>query len=383
MCYCRSARGSMSRLEHVVQVGAAIKRAAPTPTAVPPPPAAPPLRWLPDDVAQVVLAQVFENTPLEDVCGRVYERCLLFKGSGRCPPDDPVWRTACQRLGLTPLAGFGPMGTSGAWQQTFYTFCRELSQLSTYLRDMVWMCLRGNADLVSFTDRTSAQEEWRDSKMGPMVSQLLQRSAIFDDFIEHEAAAQGNLPLLIQQLDGRPSRALSAMMEAIDDAGYDPGSAPAVQLYLDAGLNVNSRVGPDETLLQHAIRYNAVEAVRMFLRAGADMTVRDSIGYSVDEQARAELFRLIADEVNGKWDAENWRIPNALEIWTLFDPTAGANWLFMGAEERQRVALLGSHALFWTRQTEDVYGTNSTDAMRAFAEEAVEEAAAALAQYGL
>ena len=165
----------MSRLEHVVQVGAALKQTAPTPTAVFP------IRKLPGDLSHKISMADLQNIPLEDLCGKLYERCLIVNGSGKCPPTDPIWEAACQRLGLTQQAGFGPMGDPASWQETFRTFCEELPRLAPYVRRMLWLCLQGRIDLISDEDRESASmdQELEDS-IPPMVLSLLLHHGIED-----------------------------------------------------------------------------------------------------------------------------------------------------------------------------------------------------------
>lgn len=125
----------MASLPSLHRLGA---RAAPTPT--PTPTAVPPVRNLPPDLAEKILDQVFQDTPPGDVCRTLYERCLLLRGSGNCPPNDPIWKAACLRFGLTPQAGFGGLGS---WQETFRAFCQELDRLSPDLRISLVMYTRG------------------------------------------------------------------------------------------------------------------------------------------------------------------------------------------------------------------------------------------------
>ena len=174
----------MSRLEHVVQVGAALKQTAPTPT--PTPTAVPPIRQLPDDLLTKIFSADLQNVPIENLCAALYERCLLVRGSGSCPPDDPFWEEACRRLGL-PQAGYVPFNGGDvfsappSWMYTFREFCVDLSESPDYARHMLWLCLQGRIDLISDEDRESASmdQELEDS-IPPMVLSLLLHHGIED-----------------------------------------------------------------------------------------------------------------------------------------------------------------------------------------------------------
>ena len=150
----------MSRLEHVVQVGAAMKQTAPTPT--PTPTAVLPIRQLPDDLLAKIFSADLQNVPIENLCATLYERCLLVRGSGSCPPDDPIWEAACRRLGL-PQAGLRPFHKPPArgddvfseppsWKYTFRAFCGELSEAYHYPLVMLWLCLQGRANEIDEDD---------------------------------------------------------------------------------------------------------------------------------------------------------------------------------------------------------------------------------------
>ena len=161
----------MSRLEHVVQVGAALKQTAPTPTAVFP------IRELPEELIHKIFDDDVQNLPIDQLCGTLYERCLLVRGSGSCPPDDPIWEAACRRLEL-PQAGLGPMGDPASYQTTFRAFCAEMATLPPFLKAMIKQCINGEADLVSYLDRERVRVHRNLLGLPPMAHQLLRHHAI-------------------------------------------------------------------------------------------------------------------------------------------------------------------------------------------------------------
>lgn len=171
----------MSRLEHVVQVGAALKQTAPTPTAVPP------IRHLPDELLTKIFSDDLRNVPIENLCSTLYERCLVIRGSGSCPPDDPIWEDACRRLGL-PQAGFVPFGGGDvfsappSWMYTFRSFCQEISESPHYVEVMLWLCLQGRADEIDEEDVEQAEGDlWRDESSIPeMVLAVLKHHGVIE-----------------------------------------------------------------------------------------------------------------------------------------------------------------------------------------------------------
>jgi len=79
------------------------------------------LRELPEDVRRRVLDElVREASP--DLCGRLFERCLLLLGSGNCGADNPIWRQACERFGLRRKL-------AADWRDLFQRLCRSLKML--------------------------------------------------------------------------------------------------------------------------------------------------------------------------------------------------------------------------------------------------------------
>ena len=81
------------------------------------------LRELPVEVRELILEQLVQEAP-EDLCGRLYERCLLLLGSGNCGAENPIWRQACERFGLRRMAI-----KDTTWRETFELLCRDLARL--------------------------------------------------------------------------------------------------------------------------------------------------------------------------------------------------------------------------------------------------------------
>lgn len=79
------------------------------------------LRELPEEVRELILEQLVQEAP-PDLCGRLFERCLLLLGSGNCGADNPIWKLACERFGLRRMV-------RADWRATFQNLCEELSLL--------------------------------------------------------------------------------------------------------------------------------------------------------------------------------------------------------------------------------------------------------------
>ena len=348
----------------------------PTPTAVFP------LRELPVDLARKVLDDVLASTPIDELCGRLYERCLLLQGSGNCSPTDPIWKMACRRLGLTPQAGFEPMGNPGSWQTTFRTFCSEVSRLAPSEKAAVQLCIRGHADLVSLQVRESLRQLWQYFGMPLLtVLQLLSFHGIFDPYIEDEDVAHLPYPQLVLLLEDRPSRGLRAMLGAIEAA--TPEGAAAVQRLLQVGVNVESRITPQTTLLHHAIEHHASGAVVRLLEFGADVTARDESGFTASEHARHEMLKLVYEYRLGEIFDETWfRERDARDnIWAALDGDGARHWWQMSFDDKWFVANRHMDAQQAAKHVAQLDHPSEVDLETA--EQKAAEAAAAFAQYGL
>ena len=76
------------------------------------------LRELPEDLRRRTLEELVQEGS-RDLCGRLYERCLLLLGSGHCGANDPIWRQACERFGLRRLV-------RADWRANFDALCQEM-----------------------------------------------------------------------------------------------------------------------------------------------------------------------------------------------------------------------------------------------------------------
>ena len=300
---------------------------------LPAPTAGFPIRELPDELIHKIFDDDVQNVPIKNLCATLYERCLLVRGSGNCPPGDPIWEAVCRRLGL-PQAGLGPMGDPPSYQTTFRAFCAELATLPLFLKAIVKQCINGEADLVSYMDRERVRIHRKQSALPGMVQVLLNHHAIVGEYLRFDTVLNGSAQDIAQRLDGQPSLGLKAAIVAIAmEFGFSEAATAVLQLLLTLGLNVNSRFDANQTLLQYAIENRAAAMVRVLLHNNADVTARDGFGRTISEQARAEVMTALVD-----FSDDEPEYLQTLEVWAMFDPAGATNWVAMNPQYRQEVA---------------------------------------------
>lgn len=350
----------MSRLEHVLHVGTAIQQAAPMST----PAGLYPREELPQDVISMILEKVVEATPVEELCSTVRARCLLLYGSGNCPPDETIWSSVCQRMGLTPQAGFAPLGT---WQGTFHAFCTQLGNLyERKFHDAIRLCMRGQADLVPYEDRMwflyaggripndpevafaevkARHARWR--QVAPLPIQLLKHHGVMDLYPEglNNAVRSDQQHFIDIFLGGLPSRGLQAMIFSIDEG--DRVGWEAAERLLRAGVNPNSRVTTNQTLLQYAVtRRNpsSLLVVQQLVAFEADKNVQNDAGKTPVEVVKSDLFRIIRQRkeyfLQGQVTLQNdFTLFALMHAWRALDWNASNDFYMATTREQVDVAV--------------------------------------------
>ena len=97
------------------------------------------LRELPGDLRRHTLEQLVQEGSRE-LCGRLYERCLLLLGSGNCGANNPIWKQACERFGLRRLV-------RADWRANFEALCQEMKN---GLGDKQWLSDKNRAHTTFF-----------------------------------------------------------------------------------------------------------------------------------------------------------------------------------------------------------------------------------------
>ena len=306
------------------------------------------VRALPDDMVRKVLDQLVDGTPPEDLCGRLYERCLLLLGSGQCPPDHPIWAQACRRFGVMQK-GEG----LGTWQATFRAFCREVARLPPHIRATLWKYVRGEGAAVPYYEfhgflryfiPPSYRERRRD--LFPVVSQALDHFGVRDpetaEFLNAWYGGAGAFgdegEAMLQLIDGHPRQGALAIVRAIRSPG-NPVANRLIPALLDAGVPTETLTGDRETLLHYAVRMRNTYAVAQLLLVGADQTARNAEGETAAERAMKLVVYAWDDERRGNRNLVNTTAPE--EILQLLWPEAAAEWRAMNYAERYAAALHG------------------------------------------
>jgi len=301
------------------------------------------VRALPDDMVLRVLDQLVEGTPPEDLCGRLYERCLLLLGSGQCPPDHPVWAQACRRFGVMQK-GVG----LETWQATFRAFCKEIALFSPRIRAMVWTFVRGDGAAVPHEDFeilleifTREMTDW--AELYPLVCEALKHFGLRDpetaEFVRAwfgGAGEYGSVEAMLQLIDGHPRQGVHAVVKAIRERG-DPVAQRLLPALLAAGVPVQTMVNEGETLLHFAVRMRNPYAVAQLLQAGADQTARNAEGWTAAEAAVKQVMQDHHAELMGggfAWANNCWDDPNMQQVLQLLWPEAAAEWRAMSGVER-------------------------------------------------
>ena len=299
------------------------------------------VRALPDDMVLRVLDQLVEGTPPEDLCGRLYERCLLLLGSGQCPPDHPVWAQACRRFGVMQK-GVG----LETWQATFRAFCKEIASLPPNIRAVVWKYVRGDGAAVPFEDWYTLLRFFADPPPSPpprhppgaaltLVSRALSHFGALDPIPVdlEEALWSDDWEAVLRLIDGHPRHGEGAILYAIQTSRR---RYPAtITSLLAAGVPVETMVRDRETLLHHAVSLKKGYAVEQLLQAGADQTARDASGRTPAVLAKNVVLDAFRTESTSYTDDSN--VP-ARELLMQLWPTAAMEWLAMSNAERRDAA---------------------------------------------
>ncbi len=238
------------------------------------------LRELPEDARHYILEQLVQEAS-PDLCGRLFERCLLLLGSGNCGADHPIWKQACEKFGLRRMA-------RDDWRATFGALCRELQRLrnegkSSYrprsCLGTFFDYVQGRAEEVDVTSEESAIKYLEDH---PLVREaFLGLGAV-------EARTGESLVNLKNALESGDVDAVKAAIGTGLNAGvidlFDlivmnrPGNEETnvawVRLLLEAGVRTDARYLGDTLLLYAVADYErdseSTQVVKLLLEYGAD-----------------------------------------------------------------------------------------------------------------
>ena len=234
----------------------------------PPPPAS--VRDLPRELTDEVLASYLARLDVGELCeANLLQICMLLRGTNQCnDPDDPLWKAACARFGLTErlVGGTPDAPATPTWHVTFLAMCKEVATLKPDELEAYKGLLRGD----------DAYED------GPFSDDSE------DDDADEEAPPQRRFRLEVRQLWNRAAeRGLFCMVhyllrrvDGIVHHGDDRalvtastyGRAAVVEVLLAHGADVHIF---DDTALRNASHFGHAAVVEVLLAHGADVHIFD------------------------------------------------------------------------------------------------------------
>ena len=114
----------------------------------PPGPPPPSVRDLPPELIDEVLASYLARLDVGELCqANLLQICMAFRGTNQCnDPDDPLWKAACARFGLTErlVGGTPDAPATPTWHVTFLAMCKEVATLEPDHRATYKELLRGD-----------------------------------------------------------------------------------------------------------------------------------------------------------------------------------------------------------------------------------------------
>ena len=235
-----------------------------------PPPDPPPttVQDLPLEITDVVLASYLAKLEVGELCeANLLQICMALRGTNQCnDPDDPLWKAACARFGLTErlVGGTPDAPATPTWHVTFLAMCKEVATLQPDLLATYKGLLRG--------DDAYADREVEDRfGMTSTVNRIRREVGILWD----SAAKFGRLCMvhyLLRRVDKIVDTEL--MKHALRVASGSRGQLAVVEVLLAHGADVNARDGDGYTALFWAARGGRAAVVELLLAHGADVAAR-------------------------------------------------------------------------------------------------------------
>ena len=280
------------------------------------------LRELPEDARHHILEQLVQEAS-PDLCGRLFERCLLLLGSGNCGADHPIWKQACERFGLRRMVRVD-------WRATFGALCEELQRLrndgkSTYRPKR---CLRtffdyvqGRAEEVDVDDEESAISYLERFKFTLVREAFLGLGAVEKRTRESwanlkNALESGDVDAVKAAIGTGLNAGVIDLFDLIDPLSYMSleTNLEWVRLLLEAGVRTDARYVGDTLLLEavkHTQRYSeSTQVVKLLLEYDVDPNdgglndppLNELLGYAnlffvdhVPNRALMECMQLLLD----------------------------------------------------------------------------------------
>ena len=254
------------------------------------------LRELPEELRRHALEQLVEKGRME-LCGRLYERCLLLFGSGKCGADDPIWRQACEHFGLRRMV-------EADWRTNFQALCQEMQiALSPGMYATFFLYVQGRAKEVE-VDVESSVLRFFDVSQFPLLREAFLGLGAVEDPTE---ASLGNLKNALVSGD------VDAVKAAIG-TGVNAGVRELFRLEFFAGLP------QEETWWMSTNFGNDVEEHLQWIRLLLEAGVRTDAVMNGD----TVLVRAVLSQRPSNWAAHTRIVQLLLELGV--DQNDGGPW---------------------------------------------------------
>ena len=257
----------------------------------PPGPPPPSVRDLPREITDEVLASYLARLDVGELCeANLLQMCMLLRGTNQCnDPDDPLWKAACARFGLTErlVGGLPGAPATPTWHVTFLAMCKEVGALDPGDRAAYEGLLRGEDAYTDgpFSDSDDSKDDDADEEAPP------QRRLRTNVRLLWWHAAQHGLLCVVHSLLRRVDGIVHANNDRALRTASLGGHAALVELLLARGANVHAF---GDAPLRAASANGHVAVVERLLAHGADVhAVNDRALRDASRQGYAAVVEIL------------------------------------------------------------------------------------------
>ena len=244
------------------------------------PPGPPPtsVRDLPPELTDEVLASYLARLELEELCeANLLQICMLLRGTNQCnDPNDPLWKAACARFGLTERLVGGVPGAPATptWHVTFLAMCKEVATLKPEDLEAYKSLLRGDDAYEDDPFSDSGDSEDDDPDEEAPTGRRLRREVWV---LWYRVALRGLLCVmhsLLRRVDGIVHTGNVDWALQLASAN---GDVAVVELLLAHGADVHAENPDGDAPLTLASENGHAAVVEVLLAHGADANANNDV----------------------------------------------------------------------------------------------------------